>query len=576
MKAAVYCRVSTDEQREKQSIDTQLDFATRYAALHEITVVEVYKDDGVSGGIPCGIRPEGGRLLADAKAGKFDLLLVYRVDRLSRSLVDLLQTSQMLEDCGITLQSMTEPFDTSTPIGKFVLQLLGMLAELEKANIRDRSVTGSMRIAREGKWLGGLAPLGYKVEKDGSSNCGRLVVDPEGAALIHKIFTLYVEDRLNLCQVADLLNAEGIPLQATMRGGGTMGKIWHNSSIHRILTNRTYIGENFYNKRKAMRRNGQIVGREKTQPEERVVRPTPPIIDPEVFAQAARILKENKDTPANAKREYLLRGLMKCAICGSSYSGVSPSDRNVYYYKCINYMHGSKADRCPSAMVRGDLLEADVWADIVNFAKNPGKVLEKLRAQVQAQTAELVPVQVEQDVLRQTIEGKQAERQRVIALVRKALITDAEAETELTNIQREIKVLEERNAALSGRKERAAVLKDKLDDTTTMLQRLAEAVEDATPATKRALTQLLVDGIRVETVNIGGKRKAHINATYVFEVDPKCITSIPHGSPDTTVTPLSANPDDSLLVASRPYEVTRLVPTTPIAHSSASVNSPTT
>lgn len=130
--AAIYARVSTDEQRDKQSIETQVEFATRYADLHGIKDIVFYKDDGVSGGVPCAERPEGARLLADAKAGKIDLLLIYRVDRLSRSLLDLLRTSEALEELGVTLRSMTEPFDTSTPLGKFVLQLLGMLAELEK------------------------------------------------------------------------------------------------------------------------------------------------------------------------------------------------------------------------------------------------------------------------------------------------------------------------------------------------------------------------------------------------------------------------------------------------------------
>lgn len=530
MKAAVYCRVSSDEQREKQSIKTQIDFATRYADLHEIAITEMYLDDGVSGGIPCLMRPEGARLLEDAQAGKFEAVLVYKVSRLGRSLLDVLQTAQLLEDYGVALRSMTEPFDTATPTGKFVMQMLGSMAELDKANIRENSMRGTSRITREGKWAGGVPPLGYKVVKKNKERCGYLAVDPGEAELVLRIFSLYLEEGSSLAQVANLLIAEGVPIREALRGTKYGDAPWHRTTVYRILTNRTYIGENFYYKNKAIKRNGQVVGRERTQPEEYILRPTPPIITPETFAQAARKLKDNNDRPANAKRIYLLSGVIKCAICGSAYSGCSPSGRNVFYYKCVNYMSGLKGERCPSAIVRGDLLEAEVWADIVSFAKNPGKVVEKLRAQVNAQARKLAPVEVEQDVIRHNMKRLQAERARVIGLVRKALISDTEAEAELTGIQQEIDTLEERNTALAGRKEKAQELQSRLDDTKTLLQRLAEAVEGATPERKRALIKLLVDGISVETVRQGDKKIARKIATYVFEVDPECISSVPFGS----------------------------------------------
>jgi site-specific DNA recombinase len=517
--AAIYARVSSDEQREKQSIETQLDFARRYCELHGITIADVYKDDGVSGGIPCGIRPEGARLLEDARTGKFDLLLMYRVDRLSRSLVDLLQTSQMIEDYGITLQSMTEPFDTSTPIGKFVLQLLGMLAELEKSNIRDRVVTGSFRCARESKWLGGPPPLGYRVGKD-----KHLEVEPEEAAVIHRIFTLYVEGNMNLGQLADLLNAEGVPTGNQLHGRGKQGRGWHNATLSALLNNRTYMGENFYNKRKSVRRNGHVVTREGTRPDERIVRIVPPIIDPEMFALAQRLLKDNYTRTGKGKTDYLLRGLMRCGVCGARYIGVSSDEgRKGFYYKCARYMKTQVGERCPSALVRGDRLDAEVWADIVNFARNPGKVVEKLQAQIHAQAAELLPIQVEQDVIRQAIAAKHAERARIIGLVRKALISDAEAESELTGIQQEIQVLEERAVSLSGRQERAEDLRIKLLDTDALLRKIAEAVEGATPETQRGLVTLLVDSIQIDTEHKNGKKVPRISATYVFEADPECV-----------------------------------------------------
>jgi site-specific DNA recombinase len=547
MKVAVYCRVSSDEQRDKQTIDTQTDFATRYTQLHnELEVVEVYKDDGVSGGVPVSDRPEGARMLADAKAHRFDMLIVYRVDRLSRSLLDLLRTTEALEEWHVTLRSMTEPFDTSTPLGTFVLQLLGMLAELEKSNIRDRSVTGSMRCAREGKWLGGLSPLGYKVEG------GRLVVEPEEAALVDRIFTLCSEERMTLQEIVDLLNAEDVPVRNERRGKGKMGTRWQKGTVSKILHNTTYLGQNLYNKRKTVRRGGQIVGQELTEDSERIVREAPPIISPEVFARARAFLKENDVSPVNAKREYLLRGLVKCNLCGQSYSGCSPSGRNVFYYKCVRYMTGTRPERCPSAIVRGDQLEAEVWSDIQDFARNPGKVVQKLRAQAKAQKNDMQPLHGERDMIVRDIQAKQSERQRVIGLVRRALISDAEAEQELTSLQREIEALEKRARSLTKRVDQAEELQTKLASADALLQKLAQAVEGATEQKKREIIKLLVQGIQVDTVVENGKKVPHIHVTYAFEQAPERISGVVSGSPLIMLIPASASSEARRAVTSRP------------------------
>lgn len=551
MKAAVYCRVSSDEQREKQSIETQVDFATRYAGLHEVELVDFYKDDGVSGGIPCPNRPQAARLLADARSHKFDVLLIYRVDRLSRSLIDLLQTAQVLEDYGVTLRSMTEPFDTSTPLGKFVLQLLGMLAELEKANIRDRSVTGSLRCAREGKWLGGPPPLGYKVQE------GRLVVDPDGAALVERIFSLCVNDRLSISRITNLLNAEDVPMPTSFWGHYRKSRIWHTATVYKILKNRVYIGEHSYNKRKTVKRNGQVVGRELTTTEEQVRREVPPIIDPSTFTLAATMIKTNGDgPPANASRDYLLRGIIKCSLCGRSYVGVGPSDRNAFYYKCGRYMSANVADRCPAAIVRGDALEEEIWTDIVEFARNPGKVIEKLQAQARAQLAEAAPAQVELTMIAKSVDAKQQERANIIRFIRKGTISDAEAEAELTKLQQELTTLEMRAIALSQHEQRARHLQAKIADTGEVLRKVKRAAENADSQTKRELIKFLVNGVQINTVQENGKKKAEIHVSYAFDAPvervPECIRGIASGRPLTTVMPASARPATKRAVTSRP------------------------
>src|SRR4051812_3470959 len=116
VRACAYLRVSSDDQAERGTIEAQRDFLRRYADLQEIPLIDMYVDDGFSGTLPLTERPEGRRLLADAKAGRFDTVLVYRLDRLGRSLAALLDAHTTLDRSGVTIRSCTEPFDTSTSI----------------------------------------------------------------------------------------------------------------------------------------------------------------------------------------------------------------------------------------------------------------------------------------------------------------------------------------------------------------------------------------------------------------------------------------------------------------------------
>jgi DNA invertase Pin-like site-specific DNA recombinase len=184
-RVAIYCRISSDEQAQAGTIQNQVEFARRYCDLHQLPIAEIYADEGVSGTVPLAERPEGARLLADAKAGKFGAALVYRIDRLARSTRVLLDAHDALKASGVALRSMTEPFDTSSPLGEFIMTLLGSLAALERATILERMSLGKHRAAREGRWLGGAPPFGYRVE--GPEHDRRLVVHPEEAAVARRM-----------------------------------------------------------------------------------------------------------------------------------------------------------------------------------------------------------------------------------------------------------------------------------------------------------------------------------------------------------------------------------------------------
>jgi site-specific DNA recombinase len=172
MALAIYVRVSTEEQRERQSIQTQIEFGERYCNLHSLVVYRLFADDGVSGTVPLDLRPEGSQILRDARLGKFDQLLVYKLDRLGRETRLILNAVAELEKLGVRVRSMTEEFDTGTASGR-----LSGFASHEREVIRERSVAGTNRVAEAGAWLGGIVPYGYR--KTGEKQNSHLVVCEE-------------------------------------------------------------------------------------------------------------------------------------------------------------------------------------------------------------------------------------------------------------------------------------------------------------------------------------------------------------------------------------------------------------
>ena len=274
-RVALYLRVSSEEQRERETIEIQRDFLSDYCKLYGLEVEETYADNGISGTVYVHERPEGRRLLEDAKAGKFDTVLVYKLDRLGRSLLVTVDGHDRLESSGVALRSATEPVDTSTPSGRLIFQMLASFAEYERANIRERTAGGLRRAYKNGKHTGRI-PYGYKLAPGGY---GLEVVEDE-ARVVREIIS-NVAEGATLYSESKRLNDEGVPSPGYRMGSGPRrhGRAWFQPSVASIVHQRAY-GEGIH-----------VITLSSGETIERVV---PAIVGADLQRRALSRLEENK------------------------------------------------------------------------------------------------------------------------------------------------------------------------------------------------------------------------------------------------------------------------------------------
>jgi len=229
VRCALYLRVSTGPQVEGNSLTTQRRQLLRYAEAREYRVVDIYMDSGLSGKNTD--RPELQRLLADARERRFDIVLVWRVDRISRSLRDLLELVETLREHGVEFSAVDQDFDTSDPAGLLTFHMLGSFAQFERELMVERVKEAHLRRLHSRDWSCGPVPYGYrKVD-------GRLVEEPRQAKVVRRIFRLYLEIR-TFKGVARCLNDDGMV--------APRGPRWYGNTVKGILTNPVYTGCNVY------------------------------------------------------------------------------------------------------------------------------------------------------------------------------------------------------------------------------------------------------------------------------------------------------------------------------------------
>ncbi|HXY27723.1 MAG TPA: recombinase family protein [Acidimicrobiales bacterium] len=356
VRVATYTRISTDEAHQPYSLDAQDQRLAAYIASQAGWEHVARFSDQLSGASTerSGLRAA----LGAAAAGSFEVLVVYRIDRLARSVRGLAQIIEDLDAAGVAFRSATEPFDTQSAAGRMMVQMLGVFAEFERATIIDRVIAGMERKAASGGWCGGREPIGYRAVKGE----GRLAIQESEAAVVARIFDRYVSGRLGSHAIAAELNAAGYRSRA--------GRPWSYKSVLTVLRNRSYLGE--------------VRFRDSWHPEAH-----PPLVDPQTFAAAQALLAERSEEPAkraaNAS-DYLLAGLVVCARCGRRFSGTRARGRSstYRYYTCGGRQRygkdGCDADRLPAEALDAAVIDQllDVYADGALFAKAAEREAQRL------------------------------------------------------------------------------------------------------------------------------------------------------------------------------------------------------
>jgi site-specific DNA recombinase len=528
-RVACYARVSTEDQAERQTVAAQTDFLRRYCDLHGLPIAGVYVDDGISGTTALEERPEGRRLLADAEAGAFDVVLVYRLDRLGRSLKSLLDAHEQLDKVSVAIRSGTEPFDTASPIGKFLFSLLASLAELERATITERMTMGRDRVARQGKYTGGPIPLGYDLDDERRLVPSMRIVPQLGiseAEMVRGIFARIANGESTMNAERARLSALGVPRR--QRYGGKTGRViertggWDSGTLSAILHNPTYKG------------SATVDSRHGT-----VDRPVTTLVDPETWTRVQAALIRNRTmSRRNAKRDYLLRGLVKC-MCGLTYVGAQCGKRPAY--RCNGY--AIRADvrpgpRCIGGVVSAENLERKVWHAVREFVNHPHEHIAEAQRQLRERLADVSRAEGERKDLAVQLASKEQERERVLDLFRRGRTTAAECDRDLDKVNAESRKIRELLDALRARAEMAAASEAYLSDVGAALAPMQDRMDEIERTNDRAAMreqiELLVPRIVLHTEVTGttptGRPIKHSTARLTLAFRPEAaVVSITNG-----------------------------------------------
>lgn len=364
MKAALYARVSTEEQAKNYSIRSQLEALHSFAVERGFEIAGKFADEGASGTTLD--RPALNELREYVRKGMVEVVIIYDPDRLSRKLVHLMVLIDEFEKQKVEVNFVTQSMG-QTPEDKMLFGMKGLFAEYERTKLLERTLRGKLRKAKEGKQPGGRPPYGYQLI-DGKHE----IYEPE-AEVVRMVFDWLAKEEMALRAIQLRLNKLGVPTREGKRW-------WQRATLYRIVRDQTYVGNWYYNKRvEAPARYKENTTVQALKPKEQWVSvPVPIIVSRETFEAAQRQLERNAQLCLrNTKRDYLLTGLLVCGKCGLRMN--ARTIREKVYYCCNSKLGTITPNICSSRYVSGSNVETLIWDIVCNTLNQPELVIEQMK-----------------------------------------------------------------------------------------------------------------------------------------------------------------------------------------------------
>ncbi|KPK12290.1 MAG: hypothetical protein AMJ56_05025 [Anaerolineae bacterium SG8_19] len=499
-RAAVYARVSTDGQRDNYSIPTQVaschEFAKQkgYAVIGDRYVDSITGFDSVAGNgnVLAYVdnytsrelsRPSLDQAISYLEQTGYDVLIVYTLDRLARDPYIRRTLELEFEQHGAAVEYVQGDYDQS-PEGEVRKDLEATFAKWENAKRVERSMRGAKAKAERGLFVSGQPPYGYKINRDVP---GGLEVDENQAQIVRRIFSLFVEDRLSIRGITELLSDEGVK---TFHGRTN----WAKSTVARILGNSTYAGRWYYN-----RRRGRGLGRpvQYKEREKWIEVEVTPIVEEHIFDMAQERLKKNKQRRRrNPKRFYLLSGMVICELCKRPYgSQTQKAGKHKRKNDAPAYRHRVKDGHCKNRMVSARLLEPLVWYEILTLLVEPENLKRGYSNALDQQKAAFERHRTLHQTLSKGLEKLERTRQNLTKIYIDPDIGLSKAEylEQKQNIDAEIKQTKEKLMGLEAELDQVPI-PGALESLDVFMEEIMSLFEDGyelTPKIKRKLFEFL-------------------------------------------------------------------------------------
>lgn len=531
LRVAIYARVSSDQQAQEATIESQIhDLKQRIADDgYELEEEFCFLEDGFTGATL--VRPALEQLRDAAYHGGIDRLYVHSPDRLARKYAWQVLLLEEFTHAGVEIVFLNREIGKS-PEEDLLLQMQGMIAEYERAKILERSRRGKRHAARRGdvSVLGG-APYGYRyLSKRETGGAAQYQVVLEEARVVKQIFEWVGRDGASLREVARRLKKEGVKTQT--------GKDWWDSStIAGMLKNPAYKGSAAFGKTRVGERlpslrpqRGQNETPRKhystyrTSADEQQSIPVPRLVSDELFEAVAERLEENRRRNRQGQRgaKYLLQGLLECGCCGYSYygkpisrSGSKGKVRHYAYYRCIGtdaYRFGGERV-CDNKQVRTDLLEDVVWEDVCSLLHDPQRVSVEYERRLNREEPSALAVQQ----LESQLQKVRRAITRLIDAYEDGLLNKSEFEPRIKSSKERLAKLESESSRLSEAQSEESELRLAIGHLETFSQHVRDGLEVIEWTDKREIIRALVKRVEI------GREEVRV----VYKVSPPPFVSGP-------------------------------------------------